>query len=1598
MREAGAGIQVTSTRSTAPKQQSNQTHSVKASDAAKSSRAELEREEREAAKTERKREKAEEQAEKEAEKQLRAREKIEKEQRRKAEKEQMKRDKSDTSLKYSHSASELSMSSSAADLPWREKDREPRVPVDPNAPPLKPRSTMLKKDKRKSDPGRQSRKERRSFRSSISLKLNLPDYSSSEFTARTRRDKVGTKQVRDKNVESLSHSLLKKEEFFDRKKIQPFPFIGLLCGFKLFFQPDLKGGERWSMPQGHSSKEVMQQFNNFRRDGSSFGMAMFKVMRWNLFWCFIVSTINNALRFGPPLLIWRIMINVYEDNTASNFSTWLYAAGICICSILAVVFSIYQYWLMKLIRYQLQSIVMVSAFRKILYSKYINHIENFGYISSIFGGDFLNFLDNTSNLVGLYNTPLHVIITCGVLYYFIDWVCAFPAGFFLISMVIYLVALWCLFKEKKKFQIHQKNRLRLAEEFFSLIKVIKFSSSEQPFIAKMNIQRKKEIRVLYRLSLLKAFINVIPIATVLVTISITYFVFGLVNPTANNLPTTFVIINLLILLTKSYYIMGVSFDVIWNYGLPSYRFLKKILGETAEESYFKSINVSTKYDSGSSDISLSSVRASSEKDRDISISDRSGLTMYDNQKAKLNLVNCTFKAERSNGDIFTLQDINLALENEVVCVCGENGSGKSLLLKAIVGSVHKVQGDASHEGKIAYVPQDPWIFDASILENVLFGSELDIELLKTVFTLTQLNQDFKAMPFGMLTQIGEKGGTLSGGQKQRVALARALYSQRDIYVFDDCLCQVDPLMMYQIFQNVYNFLDCGEIVILATNLANYLSLLKMVNGVIYMEKGMIAYQGSFKHCMNNYPEFAARVRAQSPSALTTAAAERTLLTPRKKVQNVEDASILRGLVAEPRRGDSKAKNLASTNPNSNVVIADEKQESGVHYIYLFRYLFLAKWLLFPTLLMLLATFAMQVFSFDWISWWAADTQLNLTVNNRTHSDIYWAMSYLGIKGAELISLFFYYVLASIIGVRISIALSMKIYDTMKAAKLSYFDKTPVGRLINYSSADTYVVDQVMPVIFSDAVFHGFTLITLLAGIGSSTWYLFVPVIPFVIVLYLPFVHMVLRGTIPMSSLLAISRTPVLSTIGTTIQGIDTIRSYNMESQFYSLFSDIYRNYIEFQMLYDISQLCAYIYSEMLGVFFQVFIYFGFVIVAVYWPSNIQDTSAYALTYGMLFPPTLRFFTIAMQSLAGKYLISFRRLYDLERDVPRERSQSSSPEMRSQWPQTGRIEFRDYTFKYGGSGAPVINHLNLTIHDREVVGLIGKSGAGKTSIFKALLRIEEPSSGSIFIDGVDYTTIPHHELRKAFALIPQDPILFQGSMRYNLDPEGERQDNELWDALESVYLKDKVTSFLHGLSYIVDENTFSKGEIQLISCARAILRKTRILLVDEGTSSLDFESEKRFAHILKTVFKNHTIICISHRLGLVEECQRLLVLKEGEVKEDGQREALARNPESLYYKMLHNIQVSNQRSPRREYRAEDFQLNVLPFTLEDGGTRLKMAKSKKDVSLNASPSMSMGVNAGEDLQSRDLSVQPRAQPRRGTITAPEDVPNMQFNNI
>ncbi|XP_017858861.1 PREDICTED: probable multidrug resistance-associated protein lethal(2)03659 isoform X2 [Drosophila arizonae] len=844
-----------------------------------------------------------------------------------------------------------------------------------------------------------------------------------------------------------------------------------------------------------------------------------------------------------------------------------------------------------------------------------------------------------------------------------------------------------------------------------------------------------------------------------------------------------------------------------------------------------------------------------------------------------------------------LDDITMELKSQqLVAVIGPVGAGKSSLIQAILGELPAEAGEVKLNGRCSYASQEPWLFCASVRDNILFGQPLDRQRYRTVVKMCALERDFELLDQGDKTLVGERGVSLSGGQKARISLARAVYRKADVYLLDDPLSAVDTHVGRHLFEKCMREFLRKKLVILVTH---QLQFLEHADLIVIMDKGRVLDIGTYEHMLKSGQDFAQLLAQREPeeneeeqqgeadvdsagagdaNEISNSYSRQNSVESRTSLSTM-DSSVNDSLMA----GKERPKEVQESRSSDKIGLGMYQKyfTAGCGCLMFLFVIFLC-----------LGTQVMASWGDYFLSYWVKNS-------SSSSSDIYYF-------AAINITLIIFAVLRTLLFFNMAMHSSTQLHNAMfrsiTRVAMHFFNTNPSGRILNRFAMDMGQVDEVLPLVMLDCIQVFLTLAGIITVLCvTNPWYLINTLAMLLSFYYLR--NFYLSTSRDVKRLEAVARSPMYSHFGATLNGLPTIRAMRAQRMLIAEYDDYQdKHSIGYYTFLSTSRAFGYYLDLFCVIYVLIIILNNFVN-----PPENPGQIGLAITQAMSMTGMVQWGMRQSAELENS-MTSVERVIEY-RSLKAEGEFNAVGEKKppASWPPAGQIVADDLSLRYAPDPqAPyILKSLNFVIEPREKVGIVGRTGAGKSSLINALFRLSY-NDGSIVIDGRDTEEMGLHDLRSKISIIPQEPVLFSGTIRYNLDPFEQYDDSKLWQALEEVHLKQEISELPMGLLSNVSEggSNFSVGQRQLICLARAILRENRILVMDEATANVDPQTDALIQTTIRNKFKDCTVLTIAHRLHTIMDLDKVLVLDAGHVVEFGSPyELLTKSESKVFHDMV-----------------------------------------------------------------------------------------------
>lgn len=1155
----------------------------------------------------------------------------------------------------------------------------------------------------------------------------------------------------------------------------------------------------------------------------------------------------------------------------------------------------------------------------------------------------------------VWDGALQIFGYIAVLYTLIGWPCFVGLGVMILAGPVQGIIMKKLFGQNRMMVKHTDARVKTTNEAVQGIRSVKMYTWEENFQKGINESRSIELDFLKKIAYLRGFSRAYMGALPGITAVVSFVVYALVsdgNISASTLFAALVAFNQL------------RFPLLF-YPMALAQWAQASVSAKRIEAFLRMKEIDSGIDSENEKPAKASTSQTKKFDRDdaslktgeievndvtffwgdpntpIAAADTDDHSSLDGSRhsksSKKSIKTGKEDAEDSEGQTEELRYPQAILKNvslsvapgEICAIVGRVGSGKTTLCSGILNEAVIDSGSISMKGKVAYAAQSAWILNATVRDNITFGLPYEQKKYDGIIRACQLTHDLDLLDAGDMTEIGENGINLSGGQKQRISIARAAYSDADIIVLDDPLSALDPEVGKNLFDECIIRIMKGKTRIFVTN---QLQCLKYCDTVVALGQNRVIEQGTFDELSNNDGEVQKLLDELKSSENESAESS-------GRVRSDSTAS------AGETKGDSPV--LEKGKDDADVLVKEEERNIGAVAWKVYKKYIMAGggfgWFFFAYFMFVLCA-AVDLLSTAWITFWTSDANYE-----RQPQEFYLGFYALTAVLLGVFQFFRSWVLARF-GVRASNEIHKSVLDSVIRAPMSFFDTTPTGRILSRFSKDLYSIDIELSEQLDFFLFCSLTVLVSLGTILVITPWFGVAILPigFFYIRALNFFREVSRETKRLES---ISRSPMFAHFSETLGGLGTIRAYGQSNRFISDFETkidlntraYYNNRSADRWLSVRLEILGSLIAGLAGVF-ATHVVLSNASSATASSSNFSSVAGLSLNYAISVTGLLNWVVRSFAQMEAAMNAVERISYYTE-EIPQEApakwqelsdtsssdddSDTPSPSSvavrkngaenpGSDWPSQGRIVLKNLMMKYRSETPLVIKGLDVEIKGGSRVGVVGRTGSGKSSLLLTLLRIVEPHledseyEAPITVDGVDILRIGLTDLRSKIAIIPQNPVLFSGTIRNNMDPFNEFTDEEIWDSLKGCGMKlyvEEMPGLLDGPVAEYGEN-LSQGQRQLLCLGRALLKHCRILLLDEATSSVDYQTDKEIQRTIRESFDGCTVLTIAHRVNTIMDSDMILVMKDGQVGEYAPPDELLADSTSIFADIVKHSQTKS----------------------------------------------------------------------------------------
>lgn len=1256
------------------------------------------------------------------------------------------------------------------------------------------------------------------------------------------------------------------------------------------------------LPDDLLTEKVIENFDMYwqqelEKDKPSLVKALVRAFGFDFFIASLLKLVHDLNVFVGPQVLHAIIVFL-RDPDAPLWDGLGLTVAITLSQILMSLCLRHYFFKCYNTGLRVRTAVVLAVYRKaLLLSAAERQSKTLGEITNLMSIDAQRLQDLMNYLNSIWSSPLQICLSL----YFL-WGEMGPSSLGGVAVILFMLPVTRYVAKimgglQKKLMVAKDARIELNSEVLGGMKIIKLQAWEESFSDRISSLREAELSQLmwyYVVSALSGMLwTFTPMAVALATFA-AYIWSGHTLDVASAL-TALALFNILRFpltmlprIINSIVEAGLSIDRIGSFLLCQEH--RHIGPNNLTENGISMQMASAAYDSKKPKGNTEEERILAEKDWELAL--LKSLNRHgDSQIRKLSGMKkegISVDSEQSDekDNLLALKRINFQCKpGEFVAVIGGVGSGKSSFVNAILGEVRQVSGKVSVRGKLAYFSQSPFIMNASVRDNILFAhvdGPVNEELYQRSLDCCALRHDLELLPYGDATEIGEKGITLSGGQKARIALARAIYHQADITLIDDALSAVDAHVAEHLFEEalVKELTSGGKrSLILVTNAIQYLKH-ERVDRIVVIQDGEIVEQGSYKELVG---------KTDSVFAHYLSIVEETGVSEDDMGEMSDSKKIAKPEQAKKDTSDAKKEEVLKP---KKLMTEETRAEGHVKLDVYKKWFQAAGGLYIPLVVLIVFTgdAGMSVLSNWWLTYWSeADSG-----RSQNYYLLMYALINFGVAVVNMIrSLFLAFV---------ALTASRKMFNDMLAcvlhAPMSFFDTTPVGRLVNRFSKDVYTIDEKL------VETGGMYLRTIFAVV--ATVFVISGVTPVFILFLIPMVLYYMNEQAfftvsyrELKRLDSTSRSPIFALLGESVDGVAVIRSFMAEETLKARLRSMLNRQQHAYFLVCAAQSWLAVRLELVGTLIITFACLSAVTEHFIAGADpvFAGLAGLAISYSMSVTQSLNW-SVRMASDMEANMVAVERVQEYTQlESEGERLTTVDKSLPDGWPLYGKVQMKGVKLRYRQGLPLVLRGLDIDIPAGSKVGVVGRTGAGKSTLMVALLRIVELAEGSIYIDDQDTKDVGLAKLRSNIAVIPQDPVLYSGTVRSNLDPFGDYAEEKLYEVLLRVGLYRSATSSSQSLSSIgesrvsslADEVTeggsnFSVGQRQLLVIARALLNGSKLVIMDEATAAVDAKTDAAIQKVMREEFSAATVLTVAHRINTIMDSNYILVMSDGRASE------------------------------------------------------------------------------------------------------------------
>ncbi|KAL5121945.1 ATP-binding cassette transporter yor1 [Pleosporales sp. CAS-2024a] len=1076
----------------------------------------------------------------------------------------------------------------------------------------------------------------------------------------------------------------------------------------------------------------------------------------------------------------------------------------------------------------------------------------------------------------IWTAPVGILITTALLLVNLTYSALPGLGLILIAMPLLGKAVKVLFRRRVAINKITDQRVSLTQEILQGVRFVKYFGWETSFLERIQSIRKKEIKAIQVLLTIRNAILAVGMSMPVFASMISFITYSQVHKNLDpaNIFSSLALFNSMrIPLNFLPLVIGQVIDA--NASVK--RIQEFLLAEEAEETAVWDYNAKDAVTIRNADFTWE--RQPTQDKEDSPVGAGEGFGKKASKPDKQGKRGSAQAAPNGSGSAtasdttaveeekpFGIEGINLTFgRNELVAIIGSVGSGKSSLLAALAGDMRRTSGKVVIGASRAFCPQYAWIQNASVRENIIFGKEFDQQWYDKVVDACALRPDLEMLPAGDKTEIGERGITVSGGQKQRMNIARAIYFNADIILMDDPLSAVDSHVGRHIMDNAICGLLADKCRVLATH---QLHVLDRCDRIIWVEEGRVQAVDTFDALMSQNEGFQQLMKS----------------TKKEEEEAEENAGEDGEEIAEKVTDGKKEAKMTARRQKKAVALmqVEDRATKSVSWGVWIAYIKAGGgiWVGPLVFTLLVLSQGANIVTSLWLSYW--------TSNKFGYTTGVYIGAYASFGVSQAMFMFLFSWAVAVFGTEAAKTLLHRAITRVLRAPMSFFDTTPLGRITNRFSKDIDVLDNTI----TDSMRMYFLTLAMIISVFIliiSYYYYYAIALGPLFLIFLFSAAFYRSSAREVKRHEAVLRSSVFARFSEAVMGTSTIRAYGLQDQFSRRVGESIDDMNSAYYLTFANQRWLSVRLDVVGILLVLTT--GILVVTSRFSVN-PSIAGLVLSYILTIVQMIQF-TVRQLAEVENNMNSTERIYHYGNELEEEAALHKG-EVRATWPEHGEIVFNKVQMRYREGLPLVLKGLDMHVRAGERIGVVGRTGAGKSSIMSALFRLQELSGGSIVVDGVDIGQIGLHDLRSKLAIIPQDPTLFKGTIRSNLDPFHEHSDLALWGALRQANLVSNESSMddeAHGRIHLdaqVDEEglNFSLGQRQLMALARALVRGSQIIVCDEATSSVDFETDALVQSSMKNGFAGKTLLCIAHRLKTIIDYDRICVMEQGQIAELG----------------------------------------------------------------------------------------------------------------